>query len=504
MEDTMSEEQTAFFKEYKETQNAYDLALGTLAFDMATIAPKQGVPYRNRMISILAGEAFTHKTATASLKKLEEMAKQEDLSEELKKEIDYTLRALDDIRFLPKEVYVDFTQIQADSQSAWELAKEKNDYQIFKPHLQHILKKQKEVLTYIEKNCSDYDYLLDRYQIGMNIEKYDQFFTLIKEELLPFIQRIQKEGKSIDDSVLFQKFDIEGQKAFMEILLDYLHADKTKCYVCTSTHPFTEFFSAHEARITTHFYEENVMSAIFSTIHEYGHALYGLQVKEAYEGTSLSSQIGFAMHESQSRFMENHIGRNIAFWESLYPKLQQTFPAQLSHVDLASFIKMVNVSRPSFIRTEADELTYPIHILIRYELEKEIFNGQVDYEKLDSMWNDKYEEYLGIRPTNDGDGILQDMHWGAANLGYFPTYALGSAYAAQLYHQAEQDLDIKQLLSECHIEILQDWLKENIHQYGASKSADEILFATTHEEFNPAYYVAYLKEKYAALYELEA
>ena len=246
------------------------------------------------------------------------------------------------------------------------------------------------------------------------------------------------------------------------------------------------------------------MSAIFSTIHEYGHALYGLQVKEAYDGTALSSGIGCAMHESQSRFMENHIGRSKAFWEVNYPKLQKHFPTQLGQVSLDDFMRMINVSRPSFIRTEADELTYPIHILIRYELEKEIFNGNVDYDQLETMWNDKYEEYLGIRPQHAKEGILQDMHWGAANLGYFPTYALGSAYAAQFYHQMEQDMDVEDVLRKKDFAKISGWLKENIHQYGAFKDPQQILMDVTGEEFNPNYYISYLKEKYAKLYQIEA
>lgn len=491
-----------FFQEYKDKKNAYDLALNSLYFDMETVAPENGIPYRNRMISILSGDAFDHIANPESIKKIEELSQKDSLSETEKKEITLLLKELEDLRVLPREVYVDFQKIIADGQNVWRKAKEENDYQIFKPYLIQIIEKQKEVLSYIKNKTSDYDYMLDTYQPGTSIAYYDRFFNAIKEELLPFIKRIQKEGTPIDDSILFTSYDIKKQEAFMQDLLDYMQVNRKECSLSLTEHPFTSFFSAHEARITTHYYEHNVMSAIFSSIHEYGHALYGLQVNEAYEGTSLFSSIGTAMHESQSRFMENHIGRNKAFWEVNYPKLQSYFPEQLSTVTLDEFMKMINVSRPSFIRTEADELTYPIHILIRYELEKEIFNGNVDYDHLDTLWNDKYEEYLGIRPTQDKEGILQDMHWGGALLGYFPTYALGSAFAAQFYHQMKQEINVEEILCNGDFQVISNWLKEHIHQYGAMKSADELMMDICNEPFNPSYYINYLKDKFSKLYQI--
>lgn len=498
----MNQNLHVLLKEYTKKKNAYDIALSTLYYDIATIAPKDGIPYRNKMISILSGEAFSHETKYENIKMIEELSKQKDNSKELQKELELVLRDLASIRVLPKDVYVAFTQIKADSQHAWEEAKEKNDYQIFKPHLIKVIEKQKEVLSYVDKKCSDYDYLLDRYQMGLNMDVYDDFFDKIKKELLPFIKHLLLEGKHIDNHLLFQDFNLEKQKEFMSYLMKYLKADPRKCYITTSEHPFTQFFSSNEARITTHYHVNNVMSAIFSTIHEYGHANYGLHVNPAYEGSALEKNIGYAMHESQSRFMENHIGRNPSFWKPLYPKFQELFPEQLSSVHFDSFMEMINVVQPSFIRTEADELTYPIHILIRYELEKEIFNGNINYDQLDTMWNDKYEEYLGIRVTKDCEGILQDMHWGAADLGYFPTYALGSAFAAQFYHKMKEELDVDTILMQGDFNKIYEWLALHIHQYGAFKSAEDILLDTTQESFQSDYYIKYLKDKYSKLYNL--
>ena len=497
----MEKELRSFYEQYKSINAAYNIALSTMYFDMATIAPANGIHYRNEMLSILAGEAFSYQMNQESLDKLKQLeAITEDA--ELKKELKLYFRELDITRNLPKDVFIRYRKTTADSEEAWQIAKQKNDYQLFKDHLVNVIKMQKEVLTYVDKDCSDYDYLLDTYQMGMNQEKYDVFFHLIKEELLPLIKKIVAKGQPLDDAILNADYDVKEQEAFMEEIEDYLQVNRKECYMSTTEHPFTEFFSAHEARITTHYYKNQPISAILSTIHEYGHALYSLQVKEEFQGTSFKDGIGFAMHESQSRLLENHLGRNPYFWENMYPKLQTHFPKQLNNVSLEDFVKMINLSRPSYIRTEADELTYPIHILIRYELEKAIFDGDVDYEHLDTLWNDKYEEYLGIRPRNDQEGILQDMHWGAGNLGYFPTYALGSAYAAQFYHAMQKEINVHEVLRNGDFAIIQKWLQENIHQYGASLSADEVLLKATKEPFNPHYYIDYLKDKYTKLYNL--
>lgn len=491
-----------FFSEYKKILAAYEMAGSTMYFDMATIAPKNGIPHRNEMMSILSGESFDYQMNEENLKKLDELyAMTQD--PELKKELELYFKSIESQRNLPKDVFVRFVKTVSDSEEAWHKARTADDYQLFKDHLVAVIKAQKEVLSYVQKDCSDYDYLLDSYQKGMNQERYDVFFNKIKEELLPFIQRIVKEGKAIDNTVLSQSYAIKEQKAFMEEVLNYLQVDKKEVYMGETEHPFTQFFSAHEARITTHYFENIIKSAILSTVHEYGHALYSLQVDEKYNNTIFKDGIGMALHESQSRFLENYVGRSKAFWDVMYPRLQKHFPEQLSEVTADQFYEMLHVSKPSFIRTEADELTYPVHILIRYELEKEIFDGTVDYDNLDKMWNDKYEEYLGIRPEKDSQGILQDMHWSAANLGYFPTYALGSAYAAQFYNAMCKELDPEALLKEEKFEVIQNWLKENIHQYGAYLSADEILLKATGESFNPDYYISYLKEKYGSVYGIK-
>ncbi len=498
----MKEQLLAYYRDYKEKGNAFSLALATMSFDKSTIAPKDGQAYTNKMMSILATEQFVHYTNEEAYQKIKELSTY-DLDETLRKEVDFTLQSLEENKHIPKEVFNRFVSARNDSGSAWQEAKNKSDYEMFKPYLKKVVEAQKEILSYHpNKEMKPYDILLDKFQKGMDEVRYDAFFETIKERLLPFIQKVIKSDIQIDDAILHDNYDTETQAEFMDDILMYLRRDTNKTYMCTTEHPFTSFFSVHDVRLTTHYYENALSSAIYSTIHEYGHALYGLQVNPDYNGSELYSQIGFAMHESQSRFLENHIGKSEAFWKANLPKLQKRFP-QFQSIDAKQLTNMLAKSSPSLIRIEADELTYPIHVLIRYELEKEMFNnGEIDYDHLHEEWNAKYQEYLGISATNDKEGILQDVHWSMAYLGYFPTYALGSAYAAQFYNTMQQQLDVESLLANDKFEEIASWLKENIHQYGAAKSADELLQDVTKEAFNPNYYVDYLIEKYSTLYKI--
>lgn len=492
-----------FYQNYEEMCAAYQLANSIIYFDKTTIAPKAGSAMRNKLTSILDGESFSYMTDPENLEKLEAMLELDDLDDITKESVRQRLRLLRDIRIIPKAEYVAFQNLIADSSVAWEEAKEKNDYAIFEPYLKKTIQALKKLLSYRVKEGTPYDMLLDDYEPGMNIKKYDEFFAKIKQELLPFIQKIVKEGKPIDDSSMHQHFDAGKQAAFMEVVKKYLHFDADKCYMGVSMHPYTMKVGPGDTRLTTAYDEEFITSSIFSIIHEYGHALYGMQVDAEYDNTHvLGENMSMGIHESQSRMLENYIGRNRSFWVNNYPALQVLFPNELGEVDLDSFMEQINISHPSLIRTDADELTYPIHILIRYELEKAIFNEDMPLDHLDQVWADKYEEYLGIRPSNPAEGILQDMHWGSGQIGYFPTYALGSAFSAQFYHQMTKDLDVDALLAQNHFEVIAQWLHDNIHKYGSYLPSEEILKRVTGESFNPQYYIDYLIQKYSNIYQI--
>ena len=492
-----------FYQDYLNTLAAYNLAITTMYTDQVTCAPKKGIPNSNLAISVLSKEAFQIENNPKTIQKIKEyFLRLEDGSLE-KMEVAMRLEQLADTENIPSEVFEDYVKTKSDAGYYWHQAKETNDYALFKPYLKDVMEKTIKLMQYSPKykEGAVYDLLLDQFEKGMNEEKYDAFFHCIKEELVPFIHEIQTQGKHIDDSKLSENFDIARQEQFMEVIMDYLQVDRQRVYLTTTEHPFTNFLSHDDIRITTHFYPDRFLSAILSTVHEYGHALYGLQMDKQFENTELNLLVGSGAHESQSRLLENHIGRSKAFWKANYTDLVRLFP-EFKEIDLDDLVDMINVSKPNCIRTEADELTYPLHILIRYEIEKQIANQTIDYDTLPQVWADKYEQYLGVRPKTDSEGVLQDIHWSDGALGYFPTYALGSAYAAQIYATMEKEIDVEEALLSHHFEIISDWLEKNVHHYAASKTMAEIVELVSKEPFNPQYYIQYLKTKFSKVYGL--
>lgn len=497
------EEALSFYKQYHDKCNAYQLANTTIFFDMSTIAPADGADYRIKAMSFLSGELFDYQTDPNNILKLEEMHHM-DLGEIMNKEINLVLKDLHKVSKLPREFFIQMQQLTNKGEMIWKEAKHKNDYSLFKDTLKELVDMSKKAYEYYGYEKTVYDAMLNDFETGMNIEKYDQFFSRIKERLVPFIQKLIQSGSKIDDSLLHQHFSTEKQEKVMDFLKEYMGFNPNECYMGISEHPFTCDFSLHDVRITNKYLEDSLISSIFSIIHEYGHALYMLHVSPELEGLAVGRMMTSGMHESQSRFLENYIGKRISFWVNNYPKIKEIFPDELKNVTLDDFMKMMNVAQPSLIRTEADELTYPLHILIRYELEKQMINGEIDFDHLDEIWADKYEEYLGIRPLNASEGILQDIHWSDASFGYFPTYALGSAFGAQFLEAMKKDIDVDAALENHHFDQIENWLQEHIHQYGALYTADEIFERVCHEPFNVDIYIDYLIHKFSALYQIKA
>lgn len=492
-----------FYQQLLDELAAYTLAISTVYSDQMTIAPKKGAMRANEALAFLSGMAFKLENDPEMVKKIEAYAASlpEDSLE--KKELDLRLRSLEDTKSIPSDVYQKSVQERANAETAWHEAKEKSNYELFKPHLKNVVNNSLELERYSPRfnGHNSYDLLLDKFEPGMDTQQYDAFFEVLKEELIPFIEKIRK-AKQIDTTIMTQDCDVQKQDILGQYVLDLLKADRDRVYMGTTEHPFTNFLSHDDVRITTHYYPHRLMSAVLSTVHEYGHALYALQTDPDFDKTALADAIGCAAHESQSRFLENHVGRTQAFWDALYPKIVELFP-QFQDVSKEELYRMVNASECALIRTEADELTYPLHILIRYEIEKMMADGSLNYDELPTVWADKYEQYLGVRPQNDQEGVLQDMHWSAGDIGYFPSYALGSAFAAQLYEKMAEELDVSELIANNEFETIAKWLEENIHHYGALKPMKEIVEEVSGKPFDPYIYTNYLKDKYSKLYNLE-
>jgi carboxypeptidase Taq len=497
-------EQMKKYNEIHEVLAAYNLCISTVYFDKLTIAPKKGVSAANKSLGIISTEYFKIVTGDEYVGIVSELFKNKDkLNEVDNRKITLSYKNIADLKNIPQTEYTKYQILCGDSEAAWEKAKNAHDYSIFEPYLIKVIEFQKKFCNYRNPDKKAYDLLLDDYEEGMNIAKYDEFFELIKTELVPLIKKISNKQETIDDSCINGKFNEKKQAKVMKYLRRYLGFYDSWGYMGVSAHPFTDGFSNNDVRITTAYNLEDISSSIFSVIHETGHATLEHQVASKFDGTIIKSSLTSAIHESQSRLFENNLGRSTAFWESNYPKLQRIFKKEFEDVSKEEFVKAINCSKPSFVRTESDELTYSIHILIRYEIEKGIFDGTIDVKDLREVWNQKYYQHLGVKVEDDSLGILQDIHWSDGSFGYFPTYSLGSAYAAQIENTLRKDLDVDYLLSNNQMRVINKWLKDNLHQYGALYSPDKLILKVTGEKFNPKYYIEYLKEKYSKLYDVK-
>lgn len=492
-----------FYQELIDTLGAYQLATCTIYTDQSTIAPRKGCNRSNEALAILGSLAFELEHDPEMYEKIK--AYQASLPEGSleRKEVDLRLLDLEETKDVPADFFRQARKNQADAEVNWVEAKNNSDYEMFKPYLKQVVEDVLKTVSYSPRynGSNAYDLLLDTYEKGMQQKEYDEFFDVIKTELIPLIAKVNA-AEQLDTSLVDADYDIDKQREFSKALLKHLKVDPGRVYLSETEHPFTNFHSHDDSRITTHYYKDNFLGAALSTVHEYGHALYSLQMDPAFDKTKLADAVGCAAHESQSRFLENHIGRSKAFWTLLYPDLVDVFPA-FKDVPVDELVAQINVSRPTLVRTEADELTYPMHILIRYEIEKMMADGTLDYDKLPEIWADKYEQYLGIRPESDKEGVLQDMHWSGGSIGYFPSYALGSAYAAQLYEKMAEEIDVEKALEEDRFEEIQNWLEKNVHHYGASKTMREIVEEVSGKPFDPHIYTNYLKDKYTKLYHLD-
>lgn len=489
------------FKAIQKKQKAFALVLGIASWDSNTEAPKDCFPYRSEMLSIISGESFsigtsdTYKEVVNGL-----MERLDELDDMQQKEIKKAKKNLDKIAKIPKEEYIEYSKLVNMAQRVWEDAKEQDDYELFKPYLQKIIQAKKKQVAYRGDTDNPYNVLLDDFEEGMDMEQYDAFFDTIKKDLVPFVKEILDQKTNRDETFITTMYPKAKQKEFVEYLMNVFNYNFDRGLLKESVHPFTWNTHSKDVRFTVRYLENYVFSSIFAGIHELGHAIYEQQVDESLDMTNLKSGASMGMHESQSRFYENIIGRSKVFWEVHYDHLKTLFPKQLNDVDIEMFYEGINRVEESMTRVEADELTYPLHILIRYEIERMIFNDNIDLDTLPDIWNQKMREYLNIEPKTDAEGILQDVHWSGGMFGYFPTYALGSAYAAQIYYTMINDIDFEALIKDNNIEKINQWLQEKIHRFGSSKKPREILKDVTGEDFNPKYYVRFLKEKYSEIY----
>lgn len=481
---------------------ALQTALALLEWDDETLAPEEAGPYTERVIGALSEEYYQIIAGEEMKNSIAACEDEKDLTEVEKAIVKEAKETRAQLVCIPVKEYRDNAQLVTEGIRVWTKSKAENDFGQFVPVLQRLVDYQKRFASYRAKNEEKlYDSMLDLYEKDFNMELLDAFFEELKEVIVPLIREIRDHGKPIEDGFLTGDYPEDRQREAAEYLANYVGFDFKKGVMGISAHPFTTNLHNHDVRITTH-YSNRMDSSVFSVIHETGHAIYELGISDELTQTLVGQGASTGMHECQSRFFENIIGRSAAFWVPLYEKLQSIFPEQLKGVSREQFVEAINKAEPGLIRTEADELTYSLHVMIRYEIEKMMIEENLDLTKLPDIWADKYEEYLGIRPANAAEGVLQDIHWSEGCFGYFPSYALGSAFGAQLYYHMKKEMDINGLLENGEIGVIREYLREHIHRFGKRKTSRDILKDITGEDFNPRYYVRYLKEKYSRLYDL--
>lgn len=494
------------FRKYLKEIESYDTVINLLHFDLQTAMPKKGFRMNCEATTKFSTERFKLQTSDELCGMLEELKKEEEFSKldgDWQFIVDWMKRELDEKKRIPLDFYESFVKTVSEGCVAWEEAKKASDFSIFAPCLKKLIEMAKQEALYRYPDKDPYDVMLNTYEEGMNSEIIDGLFSEIKERLVPLIRKITKASKP-DDSKFQRLYDLDGQRKTQKLLLDYIGFNWEKGGVAESEHPFTtNIGSILDVRVTNHFREKDAIDPMFSAIHEGGHAIFEQNTDEKLAGTVGASCERLGLHESQSRFYENILGRNKNFWIPVYDKIQK-YENEFSDVSLDEFYREINKVEPSMIRTSADELTYCLHIIIRYEVEKAIFRDGVQVEELPALWNSKMQEYLGITPSNDAEGILQDMHWSDASFGYFPTYLLGNVYDGMIYEQMTKELgDIDTILAEGRILEITHWLNEKIHKYGNTRTSAQILEEVCHRTVSAGPILDYYEYKYRKLYGVD-
>ncbi|ADU30473.1 carboxypeptidase M32 [Evansella cellulosilytica] len=502
----MSKDVEQQFRELIKKISNYNEAIGVLAWDLRTGAPKKGVDQRSEVLGTLSSEVFRLSTSQEMKQYIKELRAEtvwgslDDVTQGAVLECEKDLLKLEKI---PEKEYSEYVILTAKAESIWAEAKDAADFTLFQPYLEKIVEFNRKYVEWVGYETNKYNTLLDDYEPGLTVDIIDDVFGQLKDEIVPLLKEVTSSSYQPKTDFLFEHFPKENQEKLSIDILKSMQYDFEAGRLDTTVHPFAIGLNPGDVRVTTKYDEKDFRTAVFGTIHEGGHALYEQNIDKKYVGTPLCTGTSMGIHESQSLFWENFVGRNKAFWEKHYDKLKSFSSGQFDRVTLEEFYDGINVAGPSFIRIEADEMTYSLHIILRYELEKALINGELEVKDLPKAWNDKMEELLGIRPSNDAEGVLQDVHWSGGSFGYFPSYALGYVYAAQLKSAMDKDIPhFEQLLSEGNLTPIKEWLTEKVHKHGKSKKPLQILKDVTSEGVNAKHLIQYLKTKYHSVYKL--
>ncbi len=404
---------------------------------------------------------------------------------------------------VPPEIQSAFTRLITEADAVWHRAKVAGDWLAFEPYLDRIVMRMREIAQYRDAAAQPYDVWLNEFEHDTNQAFYDRFFAQIKEVVVPLLADVRASRRPPVRNPFVGRFDIGRQWELARDLVHLEGLDERKLFVTSTEHPFSEGLTSHYAIIAAHVNEGDLLSNVFTMLHEGGHALYEMGVDSALNYTSLKGGTSMGMHEAQSRFFENYVGRSLAFAPRLVETMAKHFRGQLYSATPNQLYAAVNMVEAQPIRTAADELTYPLHVLVRYEVEQLLMSGEAKAADVPRLWAERYKSYLGINVPNDARGALQDTHWAEGDIGYFPTYAFGSAIGAQLKAAMVRDgMDFDGVCASGNLMPIHEWLRDRIWRYGRSRDTNELILDACGEPFSPTYYTDYLTQKFTALYGL--
>ncbi|AGA26457.1 carboxypeptidase M32 [Singulisphaera acidiphila] len=477
-----------------------------LGWDEQTYMPTGGVEHRSRQMALLAGlhhEKATDPIIGELLEQLDGTPLVQDADSPAAVNIRELKRNYQRLTRLPRSLVEEMARTVSISQQEWITARSKADYAHFQPWLERIVALKQREAECLGDGTADYDALLDEYEPGAKSAEIAVLFDALRTDLVPLVRAIAESPIKPNVAILRGEFPVDRQRIFGELVAGALGFDFSKGRLDTTAHPFCSGIGPGDCRITTRFHHDQFADALFGIMHEVGHGLYEQGLDPAHFGTPMGESVSLGIHESQSRLWENAVGRSRPFWSHFLPIAQRFFPESFPNVSLDEFHLAINRVEPSLIRVEADEVTYNLHILVRFELERELLSGQLTAADLPEAWNRKYAEYLGIRPSNNAEGCLQDIHWSAGLFGYFPTYTLGNIFAAQLFAQANTDLgNLDNLLGQGNFAPLLAWLRERVHLQGQRYRSSRLVEVVTGSPLNHAPLVQSLKQKYEPLYRI--
>src|SRR5713226_2349936 len=482
-------------------------AAAVLDWDQETYMPPGGVHNRAEQLSTLSEVAhrrFTTDEVGRLMDEAEAATANSPFDSDDASLVRVTRRDYDQARKLPPELVAAIAHASASARPHWQKARRDANFALFAPYLEKNVELNKRVADALGYQKRPYDALLDRTEPGLTTDQLEAIFDELKAAIVPLVADIKRHADAVDDSVLHRGFDPDRQLQYALDTVTKLGYDLERGRQDISTHPFSTAFGPGDVRITTRVSRDFFNECLFGSIHESGHAMYSQGIGKNIDRTPLWDGASPGVHESQSRLWENLVGRSLPFWQHFYPSLREAFPEPLHGVDDEAFVKAVNKSHPSLIRVEADEVTYNMHVLLRFELESEMLEGTLKVKDLPEAWNTRVESYLGIKVPNDAEGALQDIHWAWVSFGIFPGYTLGNLMGAQLMEKMRADIpDLDRQIGSGEFVDLLGWLRKNVHRHGRKFTPNELMERATGKTLTPAPWITYVQRKFGALYGLE-